>query len=260
MSKILLEQPSVQSLALEMFVGSQSLGTATGFVVKSSTGKRFLVTNWHVLTGRHLHTGQPLHPSAATPDRIAIAHNTGGTLGAWTVKSEPLYDNDGTPLWVEHPKLGPLVDVVALPLADLDGVDTYEHSFSGPVGHDVQSLPSALKWGVSDFVNIIGFPFGWTGGGMLGIWVQGAIATEPQLDFQGLPCFLIDSRTRQGQSGSPVVIYKRNGWVTLEDGRPYMIHNPVTMMIGVYSGRLSSDSDLGTVWKVSVVADLLAGR
>jgi len=103
--------------------------------------------------------------------------------------------------------------------------------------HD--TLPGQMKWGPSDFVNVIGFPFGWTGGGALGIWVQGAIATEPEVDYDGLPRFLIDSRTRMGQSGSPVTIYKRSGWVTLVDRGPYMVHNPLTLLLGIYSSRLS---------------------
>jgi hypothetical protein len=151
---------------------------------------------------------------------------------------------------------GSRVDVVGLPLTDLEGVASYPYSYSGPSGHGAAELPVPMKWGPSDFVNIIGFPFGWTGGGSLGIWVQGAIATEPELDYDGLPLFLIDSRTREGQSGSPVIIYKRNGWVTLADGRLYVIYNAVTLLIGVYSGRLSSESDLGRVWKVAAVAEI----
>jgi hypothetical protein len=250
---ILLDQPSFQSLLLEGLVGDQSLSSATGFVVNRSDGSPLLITNWHVVAGRHHTTRQPLHSSAAIPDELRIAHNVQGRLGEWVFKTERLYDATGEPRWLEHPEHGSAVDVVGLPLTDIENVAYYSYAYTGPIGHDVATLPAPLKWGPSDFVNIIGFPFGWTGGGNLGIWVQGAIATEPQLDYENLPKFLIDSRTRSGQSGSPVIIYKRNGWVTLENGQPYMIHNPITILTGVYSGRLSADSDLGTVWKTSVV-------
>jgi hypothetical protein len=135
-------------------------------------------------------------------------------------------------------------------------VECYPYTYEGAEGHDAATLPAPVKWGPSDFVNVIGFPFGWTGGGSIGIWVQGAIATEPELPYDEKPCFLIDSRTREGQSGSPVILYKRNGWITLTNGQPYMIHNPLTIFLGVYAGRLTAESDLGTVWKASLVAEI----
>ncbi len=256
----LFDQPSFQSIFIEAYFGDTRLSTASGFVVGPPTGSPMLITNWHVVAGRHIETRKPLHSSAGVPDRLAITHNARGNLGKWTVKIEPLYTGEH-PRWLEHPAHGSKVDVVGVPLTDLDGVDLFSYSYSGASGRDVAELPKPMKWGPSDFVNIIGFPFGWTGGGALGIWVQGAVATEPQLEYNGLPRFLIDSRTREGQSGSPVVIYKRNGWITLEDGRPYMIHNTLTHLVGVYSGRLNKDSDLGTVWNASTVEEIaLRGR
>jgi hypothetical protein len=250
----LLDQPSFQSLLLETRFGNRPLGTATGFIVLHSDGSPLLITNWHVVTGRHPDTLQPLHPSGLVPDGLVINHNVQGAIGTWVQKGERLYDASSAPLWLEDPTHRSGVDIVGLPLTDLQGVACYPYSYTGPTGHDVATLPGPIKWGPSDFVNIIGFPFGWTAGGSLGIWVQGAIASEPEVDYENLPRYLIDSRTRSGQSGSPVVIYKRNGWVTLADGRPYMIYNVLTWLIGVYSGRLSAESDLGTVWKASIVA------
>lgn len=252
---ILLDKPSFQSVRVQAGVGDVPLSTATGFIVLRPSSEPILITNWHVVAGRHTQTRRPLHSSAAVPDVLKIAHNVAGSIGTWIIKTEQLYDEAGEPLWLEHPEYGSRVDVVGLPLTKLDDIECYPYSYSGPSGHDVLKLRTPLKWGPSDFVNVIGFPFGWTGGGGMGVWVQGAIATEPELDYNDLPRFLIDSRTRQGQSGSPVVIYKRSGFITLADG-PYMIHNPITLLIGVYSGRLTAESDLGTVWKTSVVAGI----
>ena len=44
-----------------------------------------------------------------------------------------------------------------------------------------------ILFGPSDPASIIGFPFGVTGGGGLGIWVQGVVASEPGIDFEDLP-------------------------------------------------------------------------
>jgi len=71
---------------------------------------------------------------------------------------------------------------------------------------------------VTSGLSIVGFPFGITGGGGLGVWVQGTIATEPSLDFDGMPRFLIDSRTRPGQSGSPVLAYHAGGALPMQGG------------------------------------------
>jgi hypothetical protein len=251
---ILLDQPSFQSLFLGIRNEEAELGSATGFIVLRPDGSPLLITNWHVVTGRHLEMRKPLAVSGEVPSELRIRHNVHDALGTWVAKTEPLYNDLGEPFWLEHPDYGADVDVVGLPLTDIEGVDCHPYSCIGPSGHDVATFPAPIKWGPSDFVNVIGFPFGWTGGGSLGIWVQGAIATEPDVNYKNLPRFLIDSRTRPGQSGSPVAIYKRNGWVTLADGRPYLVHNPLTLLIGVYSGRLSQESDLGTVWKSSVVA------
>jgi hypothetical protein len=251
---LLLDQPSFQSLYVEPRVDDLGLAHATGFIVLRPDSSPLLITNWHVVTGRHHESKKPLDPSGEAPTTLRIQHNRQGQLGSWSSWVEDLYDESGEPLWLEDPVHGPAVDVVGLPLKNTTGVALYPHSCDGPIGHDVAGLPASIKWGPSDFINVIGFPFGWSGGGGLGIWVQGAIATEPDLDYKDLPRFLIDSRTRPGQSGSPVVLYKRNGWVTLSDGRPHMIHNVLTLLVGVYSGRLSKDSDLGTVWKTSVVA------
>lgn len=254
---ILFDKPSFQSLALRLQFLSTNVGVGTGFVVTSKAGRPFLVTNWHVFSGRNPTTREVLHSQGAVPDSVSIMHNTAGTLGSWTPNTVALVNPQGEPLWYEHATFGSRVDVAALPLDDTSGVDYYPYKLSGPEGHDVAGLPRLPKWGASDFVNIIGFPFGWTAGGSLGIWVQGAIASEPAVDYEGLPCFLVDSRTRPGQSGSPVVIYKRNGWITLDDGRPYMIHNLLSWCVGMYSGRLSKDSDLGRVWKAQVVQDVV---
>lgn len=95
------------------------------------------------------------------------------------------------------------------------------------------------------------------GGGALPVWVQGAIATEPTVDWDGLPRFLIDSRTRQGQSGSPVVLYREAGITTDEDGKHFIVPGPHERFIGVYSGRVSPDSDIGIVWKARVVREIV---
>lgn len=243
-----LARPSVASLPLELRFEGQALSTATGFVIERNE-RRVLVTNWHVVTGRRPDTGALLSGSGGVPDEVVIMHNQAGALGTWVPKTEPLYASNGDPLWREHPGHRRAVDVVALELSQLDGVDIYAHDpwASGP----------GLAMGVTSGLSIVGFPFGITGGGGLGIWVQGTVATEPALDFEGMPRFLIDSRTRPGQSGSPVLAYHAGGAVPMQDGATAVFGGPVEQFVGVYSGRISDQSDLGFVWKTAAVRQVV---
>lgn len=243
-----ISQQSCSSLVLEPRSDDTSLGTATGFVVRR--GRRaFLVTNRHVLRGRRQDNDQPLHPSAALPNNLVIVHNQAGAPGRWIIKIESLVSARGKPRWFEHPTFNGAIDVVCLPLSEIAGVDLFPYDPWDP------GVP--LRCGPSDAVSIIGFPFGVTAGGALGVWVQGTLASEPDVDFNNQPLMLVDSRTRPGQSGSPVIAYRSGGMVPLDDGSTVAFNGPVFRFLGVYSGRISAESDLGFVWKAQVVREII---
>lgn len=138
---------------------------------------------------------------------------------------------------------------MALPLTQTEDVDLYPYDPLQP-GID-------MFFGPADSVSVIGFPFGMTAGGAFGIWATGFIASEPVVDFNELPIILIDCRSRQGQSGSPVVAYRSSGLIFLNDGSAAMYKDPVHQFIGIYSGRINSESDLGIVWKSTALAELI---
>lgn len=251
MTSTTIHRPSVVSLLVNPDIGNTSLSTATGFAVEQD-GTKYLITNRHVVTGLHQETDQPTHSSGATPNGIALWHHEqGAPLGSWIRKQEPLHDSDGKPLWLVHPTHGSTVDVVALPLTDLVNVTLYTYPIEEP-----ERMPVLF---VSQDVFVIGFPYGITGGGAFGVWARGSVATELDLDYENLPRFLIDSRTRPGQSGSPVIQYLTGGTVTWSDGSIAMGGGVVEQIVGVYSGRIHSESDLGFVWKMSVVRNILSG-
>jgi Trypsin-like peptidase domain len=244
-----IARPSVVSLFLELrAAGGAALGTATGFVVERDT-RRYLITNWHVASGRRSDNGAVLSPIGAVPVQLAVLHNAAGTLGTWSARVEPLYDSGGAPRWREHPTLRRQVDVVALELTQTAGIAVH--------AHDPWANSPGIAVGVAQGVEIIGFPFGLTGGAGLGIWVRGSIATEPAFDYDNLPRFLVDSRTRPGQSGSPVLIYAVGGAVPMADGSTAIMSGAVEQFLGVYSGRINDQSDLGYVWKASVVREIV---
>ena len=205
LKQITIDPLSACSLRLEVVARGNALGTATGFVVES--GERYhLITNWHVAAGRNLDTNELLSHTGAVPDELRIVHHLKVRLGSWAVFSELLFDGNGYPRWLEHPQ-GYAIDVVALPLTQHPDVAFYPLDLALA---DTNMLPQP---GMP--VSIIGYPYGLATGVGWPIWKTGHIASDPDLDYDGRPAFLIDATTRGGMSGSPVVLRLSGGYPTM---------------------------------------------
>jgi hypothetical protein len=250
MSTTTIARPSVASLFVQMQTASGvAIGSATAFLVQREQ-RTYLITNWHVVSGRRSDNGALISTTGALPGQLLVVHNVAGQLGTWRPTIETLYDAAGSPKWREHPVHRNRVDVIALELRQL--VDIAVHA------HDPWAAGPDLAIGVAQSVDIVGFPFGLTGGGSLAIWVRGSIATEPAFDYNELPRFLVDSRTRPGQSGSPVLIYSGGGGMfAMANGSTAVMAGTIEKLLGVYSGRINDQSDLGFVWKPNVVRDII---
>lgn len=252
----------------EARVNGVTLGNGTSFLLNHDE-ESWLITNWHVAAGRNPYSGEARHSSLATPDhlgvRVPVSDNKGGVL--YKDVGVPLLDRDGYPLWLEHPVHGRHVDVVAIPLVNPPAPyawTTSDQRYPTLLGYDLTN-PHDLQAEVSQSVSIVGFPFGRTGGlESLPIWVSGTIATEMAVEFDDRPCFLIDSRTRQGQSGSPVIIFSHGGGVALASGGAGFYNEPVQRLLGVYSGRINETTDLGYVWSsqalLTIVTEGVSGN
>jgi hypothetical protein len=105
-------------------------------------------------------------------------------------------------------------------------------------------------------VSIIGYPLGLTAHGAWPIWKTGHIASEPDLDYNDMPCFLVDATTREGMSGSPVVLRFWGGYPKRDGSKT--IGGSVTSFLGIYSGRIHKDSEIGLVWRPRVIGEILA--
>ncbi len=244
--KIEILEQSVKSLFLTIQVNGNTLSTGTGFLVKSSIGY-VLITNRHIVTGRNNDTDELLSATGGIPTELAILHNKKDVLGEWVTRTEPLYNQNNKPLWYEHPILGKKADFVALPITQTNDVEFRTYDLD-----DGLSIPHPKP---SDRVSVVGFPFGVSTGGGMAIWATGFVASEQDLPT---PAFLIDSRTRPGQSGSAVIAQHNNGCTYIaDDGTTKMITGRITQFLGVYSGRINSESDIGVVWKASVLKELI---
>lgn len=239
---------SLQSLMLKMRYSGQDLSIGTGFVTQSAGGP-LLITNRHNVTGRHQETNIPLSKTGGLPDEIVLMHNKkalpNGALQGWVERTEPLFDKSGNPLWREHPSLKRHADIVALPLTQVDDVDLYLLN--------IDDRHSKILIFPGEVVSVIGFPFGKSAGGYLPVWATGFIASEPHVDYDRLPLLLVDCRTRQGQSGSPVIAFR----VGHGDNAVTAGKNSEDRFVGIYSGRIHPESDIGMVWKASAIRELV---
>lgn len=241
---------SVQSLLLRLYFNDTFLAWGTGFTVSTKIGHA-LITARHNFTGKNPYTGKLLSEHGGIPNKVEIFRNVKDKLGKWLPVMQPLYEDIKSmlsPLWYEHPRFGEQADVVALSLQANDKIVCYPYELDEK---------NKIAINPADIVSVIGFPFGKTAGGCLAIWVTGFMASEHNYSYEGMPKFLIDCRSRQGQSGSPVVAHRSGGAIPMEDGSTAIFTNPITNLLGVYSGRINAESDLGIVWKKEVITEIV---
>lgn len=225
------------------------LGDATGFFCRYR-GRSFLVTNWHVVAGRHFQTRRALHSSRALPGSLTVHAHVTRTPEAATIPSSStafqldLHAVDGSARWLEHPLFGCDIDVVALDLGAALPTGTQVYLI------DLEAeLAAEVDLAVMDQAFVTGYPLNAsTTPNSLPIYKSGTIASEPAV-FDSQPRIYIDGKTKTGMSGSPVMV-KRAAAST--DSGPSAAREDLRF-IGVYSGRdrqeLSEfEAELGIVW------------
>lgn len=248
-----IDQFSVAAVPIEMMFNDIALSVGTGFVWEEGTA-RYLITNWHNASGKDHQTGRHLSPTAAEPNRIRGWFNTKAQLGNKVAKLLEIRSEEQEPMWFVHPGLKRAVDVVAVPLPSWPDVDYY------PINSMPLTPRLATEIGADVFV--LGYPFGLGPAGWP-VWKRGSIATEPEVFDPAAPMILVDTASRPGMSGSPVI---RRSWGAhpLQGGGVSMGGPTATRLIGIYSGRLVSsdphDAQLGIVWPIHLVPEIVAGQ
>src|SRR5260370_15689560 len=111
-------------------------------------------------------------------------------------------------------------------------------------------------------VYILGYPFGTAPPGFP-VWKRGSIASEPDLTRIGTGYMLVDTASRPGMSGAPVI---RRSWGThlLEGSAISSDSTPQSKFIDVYSGLLHTkdptDAQIGMVWPVDDIQEIIWGQ
>lgn len=248
-----LHKCSRVSLYIEMSFNGNRLSTGTGFLTKINN-KIYLLTNRHNVTGRDQNNGQPLHHSGGLPNQIKIFHQSLNE-GEWIPKVIEIYGKNEEELWIEHPIYKHKADFVAVKIDDI--VDLKNSGIHVTLFDINKTLGISLD--PSESISVIGFPFGKSAGEnekqYYPIWLNGFIASEMSINYNNLPVFLIDARTREGQSGSPVWAIRDKGVFVHNDKTLY--YDNVSEFLGIYSSRINEKADIGYVWKASAVLELV---
>jgi hypothetical protein len=253
-----VEAASLMTTPVYLLDGSRQVSQGTGFFYgnRNSLGiidTVFLVTNYHVVTGNSPGSGQPRQG-----DRVVFyIHKDQDEPSEVKQIVLPLYNTAGTPLWEQSSEHAD-ADVILLPLpkSAFEGIAMFvfidEHTRT-----DIRIRPTSGA-------TLVGYPYGFSDTrNRLPVWKTGHVASEPQVDFNDKPAFLVDVSAFPGMSGSPVLAVA-NG--VYEDESQIMRTGRVMRLLGVFSampvmrsptpGQADVSLQLGYVWKASLIADL----
>lgn len=250
----MVDKLSLGTIPLTPYFNEMEMPEATGFVWRRGE-HHYLITNWHVVSGIDLFTKTNLHPHGAWPNKLKCHFLIRVGQYERELIDIPIRDGDGQPLWLIHPAQEiRAIDVVALPL----DYETLKDRVSlQPINH-LASGKLAILIGMDVF--ILGYPFG-SRPPAFPVWKRGSIASEPDLVRLSTGYYLVDTASRPGMSGSPVIlrswnshIMESNMWMATNDARP------IDRVIGVYSGRLRpTDAQIGIVWDIAYVEQIIDG-
>lgn len=255
----MIDPYSLAAFPIRIFHYEHSRSVATGFFYRHA-GRLYLITNWHVLAGRNANDGSLMEGGVPTSIEIALLLRVtlGGSWLAWTWKTYPLLTDDGSATWLQHHYHRRAIDAAALSVED-PGSDYALFPIN-----EVKETPD-LYAGIGQECFVVGFPLGVFKNSCLPIWKRATIASEPDISIEGKRCFLVDTLTKEGMSGSPVVARSDHSYFSSPDGgrtATTMIGANGRRFLGVYSGRFgvngADEARLGMVWSGLIIPQLIA--
>ena len=245
------------------------------FFYKITDSKLFLITNWHVVTGRN-HIKPSHSKTGAVPCLLrvklhkrqnAINEQKTISLSSLMVLDIRINSKDGNnPIWLEHPEFRAQIDVIGIEIKNKDELE--EKSTFNSL-NQWRSFNDSYIPQVMDDVFVIGYPWGISGSkGAIPIYKKGCIATDPIINHGGTPRVLIDCRTTEGMSGSPVIVSHSGIWMPNGKLTDNSVFGTIDNFLGVYSGRLYDQSipggstveisEIGVVWKTELLAAIIS--
>jgi hypothetical protein len=268
-----VEQISLSTTPVFLAKGDTVVSQGTGFFYlylhrNLNLKILYLVTSYHVLTGSRPSEQKPpqgdsitfqFHRSEAVPGDIKNVHL-------------PLFTKDEKPRWITSSSC-PEADLAVIPLLNslYNGCDIKALSPEWAEKGDVKIRPAMT-------VTLVGYPDGfYDKTNALPVWQTGSVASEPEIDFDAKPLFLIDASAVPGMSGAPVFAISY-GTYQRKNGS---IKGEVQKFLGIYahasgkprdkekyleleeshdkkSGLVESEAlTIGYVWKASLIKQTL---
>jgi hypothetical protein len=250
---------------MTLFKDAIELSKATCFFYRApfSDGPvTFLMTNWHVLTGRDAaDPTRTLDKTGAVPNKFQIRYfakeQPGGRDLPTRIHNFDLFTPDGGACWWQHPKKND-VDIVVINM-----VHHLDNAYIIPVNETADAYDMKIE--VGNDVLILGYPLGYEHFAFTPVWKKGIIAAEPNFDINQdrtkTGKVLIDATTREGMSGSPVVMRCKTHYVS-EAGKIVERVN-ATRFLGVYAQRPiieGETAELGYFYRGGFIHEILESQ
>lgn len=245
-----------------------SQGTGFFYVRERENEKvLFLVTNYHVLTG-----SSPEKREAPKGNNIEwFFHADKEDSSKVKPIRFPLFNREGKPIWITSPSY-PDADLAVIPIPVVLAQDCDIRCISEKWHSESDLLVRPTTPGT-----LVGYPYGYYDKrNSLPVWKTGSIASEPEVDFDGKPYFLLDISAFPGMSGSPAFAIS---YGTYESTSGAAKVGGVRKFLGIYAsmqmlnkqlyleqlvhadpmlGVKDQESlELGHVWKASLIIDLI---
>ncbi|MCX7021727.1 MAG: trypsin-like peptidase domain-containing protein [bacterium] len=227
-------------------VGNTVIGLATGFFYAYKY--LVLVTNRHVVINEK---------TEQYPSELVVRLHTdldGNDLTQNQFYTIPLYDENNTPQWIEHPEYGSDADVVCV-LINQDHPMLTETT--GMMTSPDMQLPEFIHPSWISHVSIVGYPKGYYDQvHNLPIVKSGCVASPYGIYHNGKPNFLVDAAAEPGMSGSPVFTHRISDYLNTEE-RMAKLPSPGVFFLGVLSGGINNVLNLNTIWYASLIKEIL---
>lgn len=246
-------------------------------IVSSASGffwayreRPYLITNWHVISGRNPFTGNIISETGYIPQKIrffGVSYSLEGKNLAFSRKPYVISLPDDTCRQISKPPTvaGHGVDVLALPIPT-EAIFKKNGNLQGFVGaekltcfiNEAVGRPIVTRAGDDCF--LLGYPLRNYDGLKLPIWKRGSIASETNIGVDGRPIFLVDAATTSAMSGCPIL--RKAITVTAENRDIGAVQEFTNLdIIGIYAGRLQSSdlaaTNIGYGWYKTLIDQVI---
>lgn len=248
---------SLRVVRLEAFTEETgaSFYEGTGWFAKLGNAK-YLVSNYHILSGTKVSDFKAFHRSAARPGRIKVHcrltkeisnDESGSRRVSFMDCNFDLDLKDHTVRWNADLR------------SDVAAIEITQICAGFPDGYtleawDLKKLSKPSKnLEVMDDLFIIGFPqTALSRQTNFPIYKSASVASEPEATRDS-GFFLADGKTKSGMSGSPVIV--KDGLVGTPSATGFDLNIGNPHLIGIYSGRDEDDpklfeAELGRIWLI----------